>query len=536
MLETEMIRCGRCGREIHRNSKFCQFCGNPISPAIEPEKPAAVPAPAVSPGFSQPELPPAQGEASCRPEAPGEAPGNGGAFYPDHSAQSFPRAVEAQVPPAYQTPQFSPGRPPENRDPRKRALLVLAIVLTVLVIGVSIVVGAMAFSLWGPKEKEPENSLPVVSQQQKESPSPSSSPGVSSEASEAFLTGVIPRDIDQIYGAPEFFGLRFGDTAEQAREKAEIDAYIIPAGEIIDRDSILRFNSDAFPFELYGLEAGFATVAFDGPSLSTVQLVFFAKDASYEEVAELYTQIYGTPDVDNKELFGTNWVGEKTRIGIQCVDVDQNGTEDTVVTYSDNEARFNREDGIFEARFNADLTLGDDELDPCGFWGEDSPVGKPIWSLIGEGEPEVDYTCFHASWGDDYYRIYPYFSYLGGEDSYLEFEAGGDSDGLDVTAVSYFTLYRFDESKGAADKAEEVNRKLEERFGKLMYESELEIEGQEDQILDGIPANELSLEGIEQERRSYRLYRESEKGIIALYITSYPDDSEVWVEVQYYED
>ncbi len=545
MLETEKIRCSRCGKEIERQSKFCRFCGNPIPPLAAPENPEAAVPPAAP--VNMPYLDPAVPQEGDRfgtgsfqpgPSVPsaGEAPGKIGPFSPAGQPQSFPAAGQAPFPPAPSAPQFFAGPPPQKKDGKKAALLAAAIVLTVLVAGVSIVVAVMAFSLWGPaKEKGPESSLPAVSQQRQESPSPSPAPEASSEASEAFLTGVIPRDIDQIYGAPEFFGLRFKDTAEQAREKVEIDAYIIPAGKIIKRDSILRFNPDAFPFELYGLEAGFASIGFDGPSLSTVQLVFFAKDAGYEEVVGLYTQIYGTPDVDNKELFGTNWVGEKTRIGIQPLDVDRDGTKDTVVTYSDNDASLNRENGVFEARFNAGLTLGEDELDPCGFWGEGSPLGEPIWALIGTGKPEADYTLFQSSWGDDYYRIYPYFSYLGGEDSYLEFEVNEGSDGFNVSSASYFTLYRFDESKGVAGKAQAVNRKLEERFGEPMYGSKLVIEGQEDQILEGISADELSLEGIEQERRDYRLYRGNGKGIIALYITSYPDDSEVWIEVMYYE-
>lgn len=174
---------------------------------------------------------------------------------------------------------------------------------------------------------------------------------------------VTPQEINSINGCPEFFNIEFGMTSDEASRLIELKhktinnmgASVVFEGNELMVDSSIIFEEGEV-FKLYGIKATDVYVSFSGDYVDSVEFVFDKEKVSFEEIAELYSKIYGAATLEQSTR--ARWSGSKTTIHVYEYElISKEQKQVVIVRYA-----------MTDNSQNTTLSFEGPEIDLCDFW------------------------------------------------------------------------------------------------------------------------------------------------------------------------
>ncbi len=274
-------------------------------------------------------------------------------------------------------------------------------------------------------------------------------------------THVVKQDINLINGCPELFNIRFGMTADEAsnlikikhKTYSGIESPFTYANDDFSVDAAILNDLDDV-FYLFGRKTSGFYVGFDINNVDRVLITFSEDDCNLNEIVSLYKKIYDEPTESGADY--ATWIGPKTTIDVY-EHVPDDGSKKEIIAY-------------YSITANAQYTslhFDGTELDPCGFWGENSAFNKnPDYYINGlnEGDDYNEETHEPGYGFPSYteYTLYPQFEYMGIGKGYTAIEFSRDSGEEYIGCVSYLFLL---DKENAVDRMTYIHSKLADEYG-----------------------------------------------------------------------
>lgn len=238
------------------------------------------------------------------------------------------------------------------------------------------------------------------------------------------------RDINAIYGCPDFYDLKWGMTTEEA------DKVIKTA-----HDTILPENGDSgFIYttkkvKLYGYSCSKVYVNFSQDALTSVMLMFPKgenSEVSMNNIVPIFTTIYGPADEENV------WYGKDVTMDIFDMQMDDQAEKYIVVRYS----------RPVNSQFENIFTTGSGTtLDPFGLTGANNAFGENAAMLVDGMMEGADYTFHKVDGSYIQYILYPSYSYMGVPAGDAAVELYSRDNGKGINKVGYLFVMDSDETE-----------------------------------------------------------------------------------------
>ena len=261
-------------------------------------------------------------------------------------------------------------------------------------------------------------------------------------------------DIDSINGCPEFYGVEFGMSADQASALIEVEHKAITGYESSfgSRDSSIYIEGK-LDYELYGIPVKDVYCGFDVLKMDSVLLVFSKKDTTLSDVIDLYLEIYGPAKRTSQTM--TTWIGTKTTIDVYDSVLLENDDDEIIVRYT-----------ITPNSQYKNLSFAGPELDPCSFIDNNIVFSKTPQFYIQGLTVDDDYSIDKYDGYFTKYTLYPVFSFMGIQKNMTAIELNVDANESLIGSVSY--IFLLDESN-AVDKFSFMYSALTEKYGQFEF-------------------------------------------------------------------
>ena len=262
------------------------------------------------------------------------------------------------------------------------------------------------------------------------------------------------QDINSINGCPEFYGVEFGMSANQASALIEIEHKAITGYESSfgSRDSSIYIEGE-LDYELYGIPGQEVYCGFDVLKMDSVILVFSKKDTTLSEVIDLYLEIYGPAKRTSQTM--TTWIGTKTTIDIYDSVLLENDDDEIIVRYT-----------ITPNSQYKNLSFIGPELDPCSFIDNNIVFSKTPQFYIQGLTVDDDYSIDKYDGYFTKYTLYPVFPFMGIQKNMTAIELNVDANESLIGSVSY--IFLLDESN-AVDRFSFMYSSLTEKYGQFDF-------------------------------------------------------------------
>lgn len=262
-----------------------------------------------------------------------------------------------------------------------------------------------------------------------------------------FLKGfVFSRDINRINGCPELYNVQFGMTPQEVSKQIRIDhevqSFVESQTGYSERISMKHDET----FKVYGYSVSQVLCFFSESQMDTVMFGFEKENATFEDIAALYTRIYGAPTKKNEAYI--TWSGKNMSIDVIYAETEYRNLS-VVVCYD-----------VLKKTQYGQLPFDGPLYDPCNFLQGDAFGRKPTYYTNGlkldEEYIEEDYQVFKK------YTLFPDYSYLGIESGMtaIAFDAGGPEEEINI--CSYLFVQ---EKSEAADNIKRIMSSWEQVLG-----------------------------------------------------------------------
>lgn len=235
----------------------------------------------------------------------------------------------------------------------------------------------------------------------------------------------VNHDLSTLYGVPEYYNVQWDMTISEVDELIKIDheTYSDPftkTYQIISEE----------PYEIGGLECSSVGCLFKSYKLYTVLFLFHKTDVDFDDVADIFIDIYGEPHNSADNL--VEWEGSETFIDVYDEEVVNDGLSLIVARYRKLKAGSTESaqpsesmqplETIQASGFPNPVSESNlfETIDPLGYLNYTPLLGTDINAYIGDMVKNTDYQrrellSDNESTGNSYvsYRFTPEFEYMG---------------------------------------------------------------------------------------------------------------------------
>ena len=261
-------------------------------------------------------------------------------------------------------------------------------------------------------------------------------------------------DINSINGCPEFFGVEFGMSADQASALIEVEHKAITGYEssLGSRDSSIYIEGE-LDYELYGIPVKDVYCGFDVLKMDSVLFVFSKKDTTLSDVIDLYLEIYGP--AKRTSLTMTTWIGTKTTIDVYDSVLLENDDDEIIVRYT-----------ITPNSQYKNLSFTGPDLDPCSFIDKNIVFTRTPQFYTQGLTVDDDYSIDKYDGYFTKYTLYPAFEFMGINKNMTAIEFNVDAKEALIGSVSYVFLLG---ESNVVDRFSFMYNALSEKYGQFDF-------------------------------------------------------------------